>query len=126
VLAARARRRVGLDPDKLPDSALRELVVDGVTIESRYRRADEFDQMQKMVSDLPPDVRGKIATVFCDSQFGDSYKVELRSTATRADAVVIGEALDLALVTGESRGHNGINVEGRFGFFVLDPVWLDG
>jgi len=77
--------------------------------------------MQRMVRGLPPDVRGKIATVFCDSQFTHSYKVELRSTATRADAASIGEALDLALVTGESRGHNGINVEGRFGFLCSNP-----
>jgi hypothetical protein len=86
------RLHAGIDPEKLPDTEIEQLIVNGCEITSRYRKAAEFREMQAALLAVPPDLRRGIAALFCDSKMGNSYTVTLREGRS-ADWRAIGQGV---------------------------------
>jgi hypothetical protein len=106
VIQAEADRRWHGDPDKVPTTSLRSpLLVDGITIISRYNNAHEFELMIEMVWSLSPLCRALLKSIFRDSKCG-TLTVELRNWNEDV-ARIIGERLDYVLVDIDG-GHSGL------------------
>jgi hypothetical protein len=91
--------------DKVPTTAVRELVIDGVKIGSRYQKANELQALSEIVSDLPPALRKNIKDVFFDSK-GMWITVTLRRWA------VVETTIGHFQRGMAGRAHAGIVVEG--------------
>jgi hypothetical protein len=116
-IAAAARRRHG-DAEKVATTAVKNVELDGVALCSRYDKAAEYEAMIAMVEMVPPDLRTKIMTIFCDSKAEACYSVELHP-CSRRDAEIIAHALGVG-----AKGHNGIYVSGAAGGEItLYPGW---
>jgi hypothetical protein len=97
VLAAEARRHWGGDYDKVSETAFRFFMVHGVKLESRHRKIDENCVMASMIEAVPAWLRGRIDTVFCDSNYGNFFTIILRSWDL-TDAHTIGRLAARAAV----------------------------
>lgn len=115
-----------IDPEKLPDSPVRGLSVDGIWLTSRYDKRREFENMQRAISLLPQELRTGIIAMDCDSKACAVYAVALRSKDTDI-ASLIGYALGKAFKK-SSDGHNGIFLyyNELYGddLAVIDPDWV--
>ena len=130
VVEAKARRFV--DADKAATTSLESIVMHGVKLVSRYRKAHELELMRGFVLDLPAAVRGSVASIFCDSKATYFFTVVVRDWS---DAEIVGRAL-AASALARNGGHNGItvcardrkNLDSIFGGQTLvdvDPDWRD-
>jgi hypothetical protein len=106
VVAAGAQRRFHGDDEKIPTTSLNPIVVDRVTIESRYGKANELELMRRFVLDLSPHHRRLVARIWCDSKAMHSFSVVLRHWK---EAETIGRAIEASAMT-HSQGHNGISI----------------
>ncbi len=70
VVRAETERRWRGDPEKVATTSLRSLLVEGVLLQSRYAKADEYQTMACMVLDLPPEMAARVHSIFCDSKSG--------------------------------------------------------
>jgi hypothetical protein len=120
VIEAEARK-FGGDHDKTSTTSIDVLVVGGVEISSRYRKAEELETMLAIIvlGLSEPELRRHVKGAWCDSKFSDSYTVTLRSNKDASLARQIG----LAFQAGAIRvcgGHNGISVTGPDGKSLAD------
>jgi hypothetical protein len=110
LVSTEARRLYRGAPEKVATTSLPGVIVDRVSITSRWGSADELEAMSAMVMALPATLRAQVTDLWCNSK-ATSYVVTVRS---RNLSKVVTDALDVAahLVCG---GHNGIEavVEGR-------------
>lgn len=105
-----------------PNSPFDIVVVDGVVVQSRYRQASEFERMAYALRELPDAMRGRIASIYCDSQTTHAYRVTLRSGYDRPDfADEVGQHLS-SLFVQQAGGHNGIDIGDHR---TIGPHWID-
>jgi hypothetical protein len=113
VIAAEAKERWHGNDEKVPTTTLKGLTVRGIELSSRYQKADEYEEMQRVVALLPYRAAGAVGSMFCDSTATHTYEVVLRFDAAHWNADVakycIGKCLDAALVLVVG-GHNGIMI----------------
>jgi hypothetical protein len=120
-IAAAARAWRG-DTEKVATTSVKGVQVDGVALSSRYDKAEEYEVMVAMVDGVAPELRSKIASVFCDSKAQACYSVELRP-CSRRQAEAIAQHLGSAANRLQG-GHNGIYLNGPAGgSIVVDPGW---
>jgi hypothetical protein len=119
VIEATAKKHYRGDDEKVATTSIRTLVVFGVSIVSRYDKADEYDLMQAMICALRPALREQIKSIFCDSK-ADCFSVILRNWRVGI-AHAIGYEIE-ATVIARCGGHNGIFVGADRGCtFFGDP-----
>ncbi len=128
VLRARVLARHDRDPARVSTTALASLVVNGVPLSSRSRRADEFEVMAAMAASLPPEHARGVASIASDGAGGNAYEVRL-SRWDPETAVAVGELVQYACYESKG-GHDGISLvpaggSGRGEFLALAPDWLD-
>ncbi|MBX4898692.1 hypothetical protein [Rhizobium bangladeshense] len=121
-LAARLRLQQDLDRDEAGSKVpYDELAYRGILLQSRFSVAGEFETMMAVVDSMPPDVRRRISSIWCDSRAGCVYCVE----------VVLG--MNQASLPGQIRecfrratnGFNGLAVGHGSHNEVFDPEWPD-
>lgn len=120
-IAAEAIKRYG-DPgydEKIPTTTISNLVVDRVSVTSRYQKAHELELMQDVLLALPDLLRREIASIDCDSQATFTFSVILRGS-NRNTAGKVGTALHENLMQ-QNGGHNGIYL----GDVFINPDWND-
>jgi len=123
VIASAARKNWRGDDEKVATTSIKHLDLDGVTISSRYDKADEYEMMASMIEGVAPHLRSLIESLWCDSKATACYSVTLRPCSL-AQAREIGRQLEEACLKYGS-GHNGITVEGTRGRSLdIDPNWL--
>jgi hypothetical protein len=82
VVAARAGRDHRGDEEKVPTTAIKSLIIHGVTISSRYGKADELEVMAAMVAGVVPPLRSAIRSIWCDSS-ANVYAIMLDNCSNR-------------------------------------------
>lgn len=128
VLRARVRARSDRDPARVASTALRSIVVNGIPLASRARRADEFEVMAAMAASLPPEHAVGVASIRSDGRAGNAYEVRLSSWDPET-AVAVGHLVQYACYESKG-GHDGISLVparrcDRGEFVALAPDWLD-
>lgn len=117
VIKAGAKRYWG-DEEKVPTTAVKQAIVSGVSLDSRYNKAAELEEMARMVAEVPMRLRPKLRSIFCDSKAGSAYIVHV-SSEDADEAEHIARQLENA-----TKGHNGIEVVfGKDEQLWLDPYW---
>jgi hypothetical protein len=106
VIAA-AARRLGGDLDRAPTTSLSEVVVRGVRLTSRYRKAHELSAMASVIEALPHGWAPFVRSVYCDSRLS-AYEVKL-VPCRRADMRTLGDLMSDLIVL-ETGGHNGVHL----------------
>ncbi|MBX3499372.1 MAG: HNH endonuclease [Alphaproteobacteria bacterium] len=86
-----------------------EVVIDGVSLQSRCGLRSEIDAMARVLAALPHDTRRRLATIFCDSKACAFYDVEVQA---RRWADGLEQLLDDAFYR-LLGGHNGIAIVER-------------
>jgi hypothetical protein len=141
VVEAIAAKRHYRDDEKVATTSLDHLIVRGVTITSRYQKADELDLMRALILALPPPFYILVKSIWCDSKASCCYSVVLREwppsrTGLPDEAEVIGSCLERTLRSMRPFGHNGISIAadggkfcGEFGdparSIYINPNWGD-
>jgi hypothetical protein len=103
-----AARRYGGDTEKVPTTALRGVTVRGVTLSSRYSKADELEEMGRVIEIMTDDIAAAIESVFCDSKACADYLVTLRSNEVSER---VNSGIRDAFIEGAG-GFNGLRVVG--------------
>jgi hypothetical protein len=134
IIAAAARKRPCGDDEKVATTSIYLLIVRGVEVTSRYKKAHEFALMRSMILALPLEHCGAVRSIFCDSKAGSCFSVVLRPDPWNEGlARAIGDLLQEVAMT-YGGGHNGITVsaydgDSLFGSQHLrvefDPDWGD-
>jgi hypothetical protein len=102
-----ARKHYRGDDEKVATTTVDLLIVDGIRITSRYRKADELEVMLA----LPSALCRQIHSMYCDSKVSKCFLVVLRHW-DKFSAYTIGHELEIAAFECLG-GHNGI--------FVAEP-----
>lgn len=124
VVQATANRLYKGDTEKVPTTTVNDILVNGVSLHSRYMKAAELKTMQTVVLDLPQEMIGRIASITCDSKASDTYEVKLRVWNKHA-AKEIGGAMENILLRVRN-GHNGIALTGIHGEQLdINADWND-
>jgi hypothetical protein len=98
------------NPEKAADTSAKLITVDGVTVVSRYGKADEILLMTKVLLTLSTYERAVITQLFCDSKAMSCYSASLRSRFDRSEvAQALAETLGRAFRE-HGGGHNGVYV----------------
>ena len=132
VVEAEARRFV--DADKAATTSLESIVVHGVKLVSRYRKAHELELMRGFVLDLPARCAGRWRPYFATRARRPTFSPSWCAIGGRRPEIV-GRAL-AASALARNGGHNGItvcardrkNLDSIFGGQTLvdvDPDWRD-
>ena len=95
--------------------AFGEVIVNDISITSRYNEESELLAMKRALLSLDADDRAKIISLYCDSKYTNSYGVRV-SCRDEKTAQQIGMALGVAF-TNICGGHNRIGVEFGHGEF---------
>ena len=119
-------KKCGGDDAYVATTSIRSLKIDGVLIVSRYKNADEFARMQKMIHSLPGKFLREVKSILCDSKVSHCYFVVLRRWDSPL-ARIIGLYLEhqAKMLAG---GHNGIQIQADDGSALGDPeqsTWVD-
>jgi hypothetical protein len=129
--AVAARQHYGND-EKVATTSIDHLIVRGVNISSRYRKADKFELMRALILALPSPFFGMVESIWCDSKASCCYSVVLRkwvSARTFSSAAeIIGSYLETTLRSMRPFGHNGIDISDAKQFdrsIYLNPNWGD-
>jgi hypothetical protein len=107
--------------DKAPTTPMTFAIIDGIRIDSRYRKRDEFEEMARAIGLLSQVSRMLIARVFCDSKAGASYTVTLRGDTASHTAIAGAIAHELDQAFRAQGGHNGIWFDDCS--IVIEPWW---
>jgi len=121
VIASKMRGKPSWHHEKVATTPLRNLRVQGVSLTSRYDKADELEEMTRMIQGLPMHLTGMVKSIFCDSKATYCYEVDLVIWCTLDDADAIGRNLTAASV-----GHNGIQMKAGDRTFEVYPYWDEG
>lgn len=123
VIKAAVDKRLDGDDEKIATTALKELVVEGVKISSRYDKAHEYDVLSRVVQEMPKDLRWLVQEVFCDSKATCTYSVTLRQWDFVDE---VAKYFNAALLE-HNGGHNGIDLcvagDDRTKTVWVDPQW---
>jgi hypothetical protein len=68
----------GYDDERKPTTVAEYLVVEGIRLTSRYRKADELRLMHDVVLRLPPGIQARLASVFCDTKACATYSLVMK------------------------------------------------
>jgi hypothetical protein len=90
--------------EKVPTAYSRSIYVDGVTIESRWAKAEELEQMAAIIRAMAPEARKRLRHVYFNSKEG-GYTLHLFDQGEPIAAAFEAAAIAVA------GGHNGINVD---------------
>jgi hypothetical protein len=125
IIEAIAAKHYCGDDEKVATTSIETLVIRGVRLESRYRKAREFELMRAMVPALPGPHREAVASIFCDSKASYCFSVVLRQWSDR-DARAVGIYFQQVLHSAPPFGHNGILIAdaGYSQRLELDPCWI--
>lgn len=110
VVQAAADRLFMGDPEKIPTTSIGGLVHRGVSLTSRYGKADDYRAMMRIVDALREEDARAVSAVFCDSKAGSCYALRADVDDDRLGplARAFSEAgLSVGL------GNNGVTVHGR-------------
>jgi hypothetical protein len=128
VVEALARKYYFGDDEKVPTTTIRELIVAGVQITSRYQKAHELELMRTLIMALPPRLASAVRSIWCDSKANYCFSIVLRCW-NRTIAELIGNCIEETLRNVRPFGHNGIDIgadEKRASPSIyLDPKWGD-
>lgn len=98
------------DTSKVPTTRVRNMVVDGVKIRSRYSKSIELVLMSEVISELPDTMTPAMTEIWSDSAPRPHYKIGLRPELNGSiDANELADNLD-KLFLGHAGGHNGIEI----------------
>jgi hypothetical protein len=123
IIKAWASKRNG-DYEKIPTTSIEHLIVDGITLDSLYDKAEEYEVMATMVEDLPINLKQYVISIFCDSNATNCYCVTLKA-CTQEQAHEIGWQLGFTCMK-KNGGHNGIDLQGPLGGDVyVNPDWVE-
>jgi hypothetical protein len=81
--------------DQTETTPMKAVVSHGVTLGSRYQKAEELEAMDVMVEGVDPRLRGAMAAIWCDSKATRTYLVTLKGRfgeVARLIAAQLGEA----------------------------------
>jgi hypothetical protein len=127
VIEALARKHYYGDDEKVPTTTIRELMVAGVTITSRYQKAHELELMRALILGLPPRLAEAVKSIWCDSKATYCFSIMLHCwNQTTAD--VISTSIEKNLHSARPFGHNGIDISTDRKpnqSIYLDPNWND-
>jgi hypothetical protein len=129
VVEATARKLYRGDNEKVSTTSIRSLKVTGVSITSRYDKADELEEMRAMILALPASLRKTVVSIFCDSKASCNYNVTVKNW-DEDKARDIGRRIERVAFE-YSKGHNGITVAADDDTILghptrrinLDPDW---
>lgn len=85
-----------------------EIVIEGITLSSRYSHGHELELLRAVIFDLSSEHRSKIDVLDCDSKSTASFLCRLKKW-NDSEAAEIGAALENSLFS-RLGGHNGIAV----------------
>lgn len=108
--------------EKVATTALKNAVVGGVDLSSRYGKAAELELMAKVVMALLPSDRSMLETIFCDSKATCSFSVTM-TPAPEAEVRRVAERLE-SLLLDINGGHNGIDVASGVVSLFLNAEWV--
>jgi hypothetical protein len=91
----------------------------GVSLQSRYSVASEFETMKAVVDAMPDDVRLRLASIWCDSKACAVYRVVV--TLGMHKAALAEQVRQCFLAT--TGGFNGLSVEHGSNNAHFDPAW---
>ena len=112
VIEATAKRRYRGDTEKVATTSIRAVTERGVSITSRYNKADEYELMLTMVRSLSWPLRDQVKSIFCDSK-ASVFTVSLRIWNVDS-ARAIGRELEETVIACTG-GHNGLFIAADFG-----------
>ncbi|MGE0630544.1 MAG: hypothetical protein AB7O43_22350 [Hyphomicrobiaceae bacterium] len=119
-LSAALRLQNELDrKDAGPKTPYDTLDYRGVTLQSRYSVASEFETMKAVVDAMPDDVRLRLASVWCDSKACAYYHVVVTLGMSRSD---LPEQVRACFLTVTS-GFNGLMIEHGSHSRHFDSEW---
>jgi hypothetical protein len=98
-----------IDDEKTPTSPARRVFQDGVELISRYRKQHEYVAMTRALTYIG-ELAHAITSIFCDSQVGAVYAVDLDYPG-KDMCFAVGDALDRAFMEVDG-GHGGVYVSG--------------
>jgi DNA-binding FadR family transcriptional regulator len=124
IVAAEAKRLWRGDSEKVPTTSLRTVAFRGVQIDSRYRKAHEFETMIAAASRFDAEEISMIDAIWCDSKACAYYHIILKKGVPKEWANVICTSF-AAYILQVDGGYNGIDVE-DINLNVIayeDPCW---
>jgi hypothetical protein len=113
--------------ERRPTAALAEIDYQGISLSSRWGKAQELEAMMAAVdwvADHDPETVGMVQALWCDSNFGQMYDITCREGA-QSWVQSIGEIFSAAFVAID-HGHNGISVLAPDGGSALAEIYPDG
>ncbi|MFT3940256.1 hypothetical protein [Rhodopseudomonas sp.] len=105
----------------LEKTSITSLKAFGVSLSSRFGKAEEYQLMTQMLNEVPALLRRSIEEIYCDSKASLCFTVYLQSD-DEEEGQITTEHLAAACVKTKG-GHNGIASYGPDFVFVLAPEW---
>lgn len=109
------------DLERTATTSLKSFEAYGVSLSSRYNKAEEYQLMVRMLEDVPALLRRSVEAIYCDSKAPLCFTVYLQS-GDEEEGRVTAEHLASAC-SKDKGGHNGMTVYGPEFGFDLDPEW---
>lgn len=118
------------DAEKVSTTIYQPGEVHGVAISSRYDKSDEYVVMAALINWLPPELRDRMMSIYCDSKAVCTWSIVLK----KCDEITFDEIKTL-INSGLIRldgGHNGVYFTFETasgappGDDYLDPIWYEG
>jgi hypothetical protein len=120
--SALLRRQLELDREEAgPKLPIDALPYRGVTLESRFSVAAEFETMKAIVDALPDLVRVRLESIWCDSRAQADYAVTVAQGRWAEEMEF--EVRDAVIAA--AHGFNGLSVSGDDHHVAFDPDWAD-
>ena len=120
VLAAATRRAKG-DAGRIATTAVDEVVVRGVRLTSRWRKAHELNAMARVVRALPEHWLAVVESMACDSRL---CAYEINTTPCRVQDMRCLAELCSDLLVVQAGGHNGVSLSsGPHAAVLVDGRW---
>lgn len=107
VVRAEADRRWRGDDEKVATTSLSSMVVNGILLNSRYGKADEYEEMAAIADALPAHMAGRVHSIFRDSQSG--HTTVSMPAWDRDLALCIGHLMEEVCISLQE-GHGGITL----------------
>jgi hypothetical protein len=125
IQAIATKRHFGND-ERVPTTFFKSMMLRGVKIESRFRKAEEFELMLRIVPNFTDRQREAIESIFCDSKAGAAFQIVIHRSKWNAELARSIRDTFLACVTHYNGGCNGAMIYGGSDdrLLQLDPYWL--
>jgi len=125
IQAIAAKCHFGND-ERVPTTFFQSMQLRGVKIESRFRKADEFELMLRIVPNFTDQQCEAIESIFCDSKAGAAFEIVIHRSKWNAELARSIRDTFLACVMNYNGGCNGATIYGGSDdrLLHLDPQWL--